>query len=135
MSERPIDNMLEKTMQKIKEMVDINTIIGDPIVVNNTSIIPISKVTYGFASGGSEFPNNNKKSEENKENKEPLFGGGSGAGVTISPIAFLTVTDSDVKILRVEPSNSSLERVIDMLPGTIDKISSTFKKKDKKEQD
>ena len=134
MSERPIDNMLEKTMQKIKEMVDINTIIGDPIVVNNTSIIPISKVTYGFASGGSEFPNN-KKSDDNKENKEPLFGGGSGAGVTISPIAFLTVTDSNVKILRVEPSNSSLDRVIDMLPGAIDKISSTFKKKDKKEQD
>lgn len=130
MSERPIDNMLDKTMQKIKEMVDINTIIGDPIVVNNTSIIPISKVTYGFASGGSEFPN--KKDEENKG---PLFGGGSGAGVTISPIAFLTVTDSNVKILRVEPSNSSLDRVIDMLPGAIDKISSTFKKKDKTEQD
>lgn len=130
MSERPIDNMLDKTMQKIKEMVDINTIIGDPIVVNNTSIIPISKVTYGFASGGSEFPN--KKDEENKG---PLFGGGSGAGVTISPIAFLTVTDSNVKILRVEPSNSSLDRVIDMLPGAIDKISSTFKKKEKTEQD
>lgn len=133
MSERPIDSMLDKTMQKIKEMVDINTIIGDPIVVNNTSIIPISKVTYGFASGGSEFPS--KKNEENKESKGPLFGGGSGAGVTISPIAFLTVTDSDVKILRVEPSNSSLDRVIDMLPGAIDKISSTFKKKDKTEQD
>lgn len=133
MSERPIDNMLDKTMQKIKEMVDINTIIGDPIIVNNTSIIPISKVTYGFASGGSEFPN--KKNGEDKENKGPLFGGGSGAGVTISPIAFLTVTDSDVKILRVEPSNSSLDRVIDMLPGAIDKISSAFKKKDKTEQD
>ena len=62
MSERPIDNMLDKTMQKIKEMVDINTIIGDPIIVNNTSIIPISKVTYGFASGGSEF--SNKKNED-----------------------------------------------------------------------
>ena len=72
MSERPIDNMLEKTMQKIKEMVDINTIIGDPIVVNNTSIIPISKVTYGFASGGSELPNN-KKSEENNKKKIGYF--------------------------------------------------------------
>ena len=133
MSERPIDNMLDKTMQKIKEMVDINTIIGDPIIVNNASIIPISKVTYGFASGGSEFPN--KKNEDNKENKGPLFGGGSGAGVTISPIAFLSVTDSDVKILRVEPSNSSLDRVIDILPGAIDKISSAFKKKKTSEQD
>ena len=116
MSERPIDNMLDKTMQKIKEMVDINTIIGDPIKVDDT--------TYGFASGGSEF--SPKKAEEN-----PLFGGGSGAGVTISPVAFLSVTNSIVSILRVEPSNSSVDRVIDMLPGTIDKISSTFKKKDK----
>ena len=124
MSERPIDNMLDKTMQKIKEMVDINTIIGAPIKVDDTTIIPISKVTYGFASGGSEF--SPKKTEEN-----PLFGGGSGAGVTISPVAFLSVTNGIVSILRVEPSNSSVDRVIDMLPGTIDKISSTFKKKDK----
>ncbi len=124
MSERPIDNMLDKTMQKIKEMVDINTIIGDPVKVDDTTIIPISKVTYGFASGGSEF--SPKKTEEN-----PLFGGGSGAGVTISPVAFLSVTNGIVSILRVEPSNSSVDRVIDMLPGTIDKISSTFKKKDK----
>ncbi|MBR1779699.1 MAG: GerW family sporulation protein [Clostridia bacterium] len=128
MSEHPIDNMLDKTMQKIKEMVDINTIIGDPIAVGDTTIIPISKVTYGFASGGSEFSN-----KKESETKLPLFGGGSGAGVTISPVAFLTIADSKVSILRVEPSNSSIDRVIDMLPGAIDKISSSFKKKDKVE--
>ncbi len=124
MSEYPINNMLDKTMQKIKEMVDINTIIGEPIVVENATIIPISKVSYGFASGGGEYP-------DKKEKEAPLFGGGSGAGVTISPVAFLTVIEGKVNILRVEPSNNSLDRVIDMIPGAVEKIGATFKKKEK----
>lgn len=128
MSERPINSMLDKTMQKIKEMVDVDTIVGTPINLSNgTIIVPVSKVSYGFASGGSEFSNK-------KENSENLFGGGSGAGVTVSPVAFLISNNSDTKLLRLEPSNNSLDRVIEMLPDTIDKIGNCFgKKKDIKD--
>lgn len=126
MSERPIDSMMDKTMQKIKEMVDVNTIVGDPMTSpNGTIIIPVSKLSYGFVSGGSEFTN--KKPEG-----QPLFGGGSSAGVTVSPVAFLAVSDTDVKLLRVEPSNNSIDRIIDMVPGAIDKIGSFIKKKEDK---
>lgn len=80
MSEHPIQGMMDTSMQKIKEMVDVNTIIGEPIhCPDGTMIIPVSKVTYGFASGGSDFPTKTEKD---------LFGGGSGAGITISPVAF-----------------------------------------------
>ena len=80
----PIDNLMNITMDKIKEMVDVNTIVGTPITsADGTLIIPVSKVSYGFASGGSDLPTKNEKKD--------LFGGGSGAGVTIQPIAFLTV--------------------------------------------
>ena len=123
MSERPINDMLDKTMQKIKEMVDVNTIIGNPINLSNgTIIVPVSKVSYGFASGGSEFSNK-------KESQENLFGGGSGAGVTVSPVAFLVSTANDVKMLRIEPTNNSVDRIIELIPEAIDKVSGCFKKK------
>lgn len=125
MSERPIDNMLETTMQKIKEMVNSDTIIGDAINLPNGAVaIPVSKVTYGFASGGSEMSNK-------KQDDKNLFGGGSGAGVTLSPVGFLTVCNGKVDLLRVEPSNNTVDRVIDMVPGVIDKIGAMIKKKDK----
>lgn len=125
MSEHPIDNMMDTTMEKIKEMVDVNTIVGAPITSpDGTIIIPVSKVTYGFASGGSEFAN---KKEENKN----LFGGGTGAGVTISPVAFLTISNGEVKVLHVEPCNTATERVVQMIPSAVDKISEIFKKKKK----
>ena len=123
MSEIPINGMLDKTLQKIKEMVDVNTIVGNPINLSNgTIIVPVSKVAYGFASGGSEFSNK-------KENQENLFGGGSGAGVTVSPVAFLVSTATDVKMLRIEPTNNSVDRIIELIPEAIDKVSSCFKKK------
>lgn len=126
MSERPINGMLDKTLQKIKEMVDVNTIVGNPIdLANGTIIVPVSKVAYGFASGGSEFSNK-------KENNENLFGGGSGAGVTVSPVAFLVSTENDVKMLRIEPTNNSIDRIIELIPETLDKIGDYFKKKDGK---
>lgn len=125
MSERPIDNMLETTMQKIKEMVNSDTIIGDAINLPNGAVaIPVSKVTYGFASGGSEMSNK-------KQDDKNLFGGGSGAGVTLSPVGFLTFCDGKVDLLRIEPSNNTIDRVIDMVPGMVDKISSMVKKKGK----
>ncbi len=127
MSERSVNNMVDNTMDKIKTLVDVNTIIGETIQLNDgTAIIPVSKVSYGFASGGSEFAGK-------KDNEENLFGGGSGAGVTISPIAFLTVNrEGSIRILHAEPMPSTTEKIIDLVPDMVDKIGSMIKKSDKK---
>ncbi len=123
MSEHPIQGMMDTSMQKIKEMVDVNTIIGEPIhCPDGTMIIPVSKVTYGFASGGSDFPTKTAKD---------LFGGGSGAGITISPVAFLTVSNGEVKLLPVAPANNTADRVVEMVPSVVDKVSALFKKEKK----
>lgn len=130
MSDCSINNMVDTTIEKIKSLVDVNTIIGETIKLDDgTAIIPVSKVSYGFASGGSEFSGK-------KINNENLFGGGSGAGVTISPVAFLTVSKSgNIKILHVEPVLSTTEKVIDLVPDVVDKIGSMIKKSDKNEKD
>jgi sporulation protein YtfJ len=125
--DHPINALMDTTMDKIKEMVDVNTIIGDPITSpDGTIIIPVSKVSYGFASGGSDFPTK-------KENKD-CFGGGSGAGVTIQPIAFLTVFRGDVKLIPVEKYEGAADRVVGMMPELVDKVSALFKK-DKKNKE
>ena len=116
MSENKVKDLLGVSMDKIKEMVDVNTIVGEPIVVGETTIIPVSKVSYGFASGGSDFPT--KKSEG-----QELFGGGSGAGITITPIAFISVSSSGTELLQVQPCNNFAERVVEMVPSLIDKVS------------
>lgn len=128
MSDHPINGLMQTTMQKIKEMVDVNTIVGDPITSpDGTIIIPVSKVTYGFASGGSDFPTK-------KENKD-CFGGGSGAGVSIVPVAFLVVYKGDVKLVPLEKFDGAADRVVGMVPDIVDKITSLFKKdKNKKPQ-
>ncbi len=126
--EHPINSLMDTTMDKIKQMVDVNTIIGDPITSpDGTIIIPVSKVSYGFASGGSDFPTK-------KENKYCL-GGGSDAGVTIQPIAFLTVFRGEVKLIPVEKYDGAADRVVGMMPELVDKVSALFKrdKKSKKE--
>ncbi len=130
MSDHPINGLMNTTMDKIKEMVDVNTIIGDPITSpDGTIIIPVSKVSYGFASGGSDFPTKN-------ENKD-CFGGGSGAGVTIQPVAFLTVYKGNVNLLPVEKYDGAADRVVGMVPELVDKVTGLFKKdkKDKKADD
>ena len=125
MSEHPIESMMGTTMDKIKEMADVNTVIGDPITTaDGTVIIPISKVSYGFASGGSDLPS---KSQPNRE----LFGGGAGAGVTITPIAFLTVSDGNVRLLQLDPFNSSVDRIIGMAPGFMDAVTGLLNKNKK----
>ena len=121
MSDHPINGLMQTTMQKIKEMVDVNTIVGDPITSpDGTIIIPVSKVSYGFASGGSDFPTK-------KENKE-CFGGGSGAGVSISPVAFLVVYQGKVELVPLEKFDVAADRVVGMVPEIMDKITSLFKK-------
>ncbi len=123
--EHPIGNLMDTTMNKIKEMIDVNTIVGEPITSpDGTLIIPVSKVSYGFASGGSDLPTK-------KENKD-CFGGGSGAGVTIQPVAFLTVYKGDVKLIPVEKYDGTADRLVGMIPEVIDKVKDAFKK-DKKQ--
>jgi len=123
MGTRPIDGMLETTMEKIKEMVDVNSVIGEPITVQDgTTVIPISRVSYGFASGGSDFP---AKSQPAKD----FFGGGAGAGITITPIAFLSINNGNVKMVQIEPFEGSVDRIVQMVPDVVDKLSSAFKKK------
>lgn len=122
MSEHPIEGMMSNAMEKIREMVDVNTIIGEPITSpDGTVIIPVSKVTYGFASGGSDFPT---KKPEGKD----LFGGGSGAGITISPVAFLTVSNGNVNLLQISPYDGPADRVISMVPEVVDKLGAMLKK-------
>lgn len=122
MSDCSINNMVDTTIEKLRRLVDVNTIIGETIKLDDgTVIIPISKVAYGFASGGSEFSGK-------KVNDENLFGGGSGAGVTISPVAFLTVNRAgNIKVLHAEPNLSTAEKVIDLVPDVVDKIGSIIK--------
>ena len=137
MPENPIQGLMNTTMSSIKDMVDVNTIIGKPIETKNGVIIPLSKVTFGFASGGSEFNSetidnyNKKEKEESIEYKLP-FGGGSGAAVNISPIAFLVVQNENVKLLPVEHT-SSVDKLLDYVPDVMEKANDLINKCNKKE--
>lgn len=124
MSEHPIQGLMSTAMQKIREMIDVNTIIGDPITTpDGTTIIPVSKVSFGFASGGSDLPAKVQKD---------LFGGGSGAGITINPIAFLVVCGGDVKLLQLNDGDTgAVGKAVEMVPEVIDKFAELFSKKDK----
>lgn len=125
MSEHPIQGLMGTTMEKIRQMVDVNTIIGNPITTpDGTTIIPVSKVGFGFAAGGSDFPSKQPKD---------LFGGGSGAGVSIQPLAFLVVSNGDVKILPMHTDGSTTaDRVVNMVPELIQQIGDLVGKKQKK---
>ncbi|MBQ2603901.1 MAG: GerW family sporulation protein [Acutalibacteraceae bacterium] len=123
-----LDNMMNTTMENIRQMVDVNTIIGEPVICpDGTVIIPVSKVTYGFAAGGSDLP---PKTNTNKE----FFGGGSGAGVSIQPVAFLVVNNGSVKMLNME-FDGAVDRVISMIPDFADKVGELFKKMSKKKDE
>ena len=121
MKEQSASGILATAIEKIKDMVDCQTIVGDAIDAGDgIKVIPISKVTYGFASGGSDFPT--------KSSKE-LFGGGGGAGVTISPVAFLVVNNGDVTIKYIaEGAENSAERIIGMVPDVVNKVSDVVSK-------
>ena len=141
MEERhPIEGLMITAMNSIKQMIDVNTIIGDPIkALDNTVIIPISKVGFGFAAGGSEFNGetvnlyNKKEKEENIKYRLP-FGGGSGAGVNITPIAFLIVQNDNVKLLEATHS-SVLDKLVEYIPDAIEKVNQIIKRKIDKDED
>ena len=119
--EHPIGSLMDTTMEKIKEMIDVNTIIGEPITSpDGTLIIPVSKVSYGFAAGGSDLPTK-------KENKD-CFGGGSCAGVTIQPVAFLTVYQGDVRLVSVDREEGTADKLVNMIPDVLKKVKGVFKK-------
>ena len=133
MIEHPIEGLMTTAMNNIKDMVDVNTIIGEPIQAsNNTVIIPISKVSFGFAAGGSEFKGEtideyNKKDKDEQIQYRLPFGGGAGAGVSIMPIAFLVVQSNVVKLLPVDHSNT-LDKLLDYVPDLIEKTNCMINK-------
>ncbi len=117
-----VNSILNVTMDKIKELVDVDTVIGDPITTpDGTTILPISRVSYGFASGGSDLPSKAQPASG-------LFGGGAGAGVTIIPIAFLAISNGNVRILQIEPYMSPVDRALEKVPEVVDKIAALFRK-------
>ncbi len=128
MSDHQVNNLLGESMEKIKKMVDVNTVIGDPVTTaDGTTVIPVSKVSYGFVAGGSDLPSKAQPASG-------LFAGGSGAGITISPIAFLAIQNGTVRVLQIEPYLSSVDRALDKVPDIADKLSALFGKKDGAEE-
>ena len=114
-NEHPVQETLRVTMDEIRSMVDANTIVGKPIECGNgTTVIPISKVSFGFASGGSDLPTKVAKD---------MFGGGGGAGVTVTPIALLVVMPNDVKLLQLSVNASTPTAIVNMVPDVMDKVT------------
>ncbi len=117
MGNHPIDGLMSTAMQNIKEMVDVDTIVGAPVETPDGSvIIPISRVAFGFAAGGSEF---GKKENE----ADAMFGGGSGGGVSISPVAFMVVGQGQIKLMPIDATLSPVDKILDFIPGIIDKVN------------
>lgn len=125
MAEKSAGAILASTIEKIRDLVDTSTIIGEAIYAEGgVTIIPVSKVTYGFASGGADFPS--------KSNQE-LFGGGGGAGVTITPVAFLVINDGEVTLKHITAYDNAAERVVNLVPEMFDKVTGLVKKTKKEE--
>ena len=119
--EKSANGILKTTIEKVRDLVDVSTIIGEPInLPDGLTIIPISKVTYGFASGGSDFPS---------KNNVELFGGAVGAGITINPVAFLVVKDGDVTIKHIVSNDNAIERAVSLVPEMFDKVTKLTNKK------
>lgn len=132
MSEHPIQGLMTTAMENLKEMIDVNTIIGDPVETPDGSvIIPVSKVGFGFAAGGSEF--HTSKAEED-EHSLP-FGGGSGGGVSITPIAFLIVNSKETKMVHIDESTHLYEKILDLAPQAVDKLQNMLGNKDRNKEE
>lgn len=136
MKEHPIENLMEIAMNNIQDMVDVNTIIGEPIEINsNISIIPISRVAFGFVAGGSELKGeaieeyNRKDKDEEIIYKNP-FGGGSGAGVNITPVSFLIINNGNIKLMPVEYC-STIDKIVDYIPDILNKANDMVNAKKK----
>ena len=121
--EKSANGILATTIERVKDLIDVSTVIGDPITMpDGLTIIPVSKVTYGFASGGSDFPS---------KNNVELFGGAGGAGITINPVAFLVVKDGEVSVKHIMSNDNAVERAVSLAPDMFDKITKLVDKKKK----
>ena len=129
MAEHPIQSLMSVTMDKIRQMTDSNTIIGKPITTEDgTTILPVSKVSFGFASAGTDFDGKNAANKDR-------FGGGSGAGVNIQPVAFLVIKDGCVRTIQLSEGNNTLDRALTMVPELIEKVSALLKKDEAKAEE
>ena len=123
-NEHPINGMMDVTLEKIKQMTDSNTIIGNPIhTADGTTILPVSKVSFGFASGGSDFVSGKAPKD--------LFGGGSGAGMSIQPVAFLVLKEGNVRLIQLADHSATIDRALNMLPEIMDKVNGMLSKNKK----
>ncbi len=121
MKNQSAEKILATTIERVRDLVDVSTIVGEPITINaDITIIPISKVTYGFASGGSDFPS---------RNNVELFGGGGGAGITINPVAFLVCNKGEVTIKHITASDNAAERAVNLIPEMFDKVTNYVDRK------
>ncbi|NMA03167.1 MAG: sporulation protein YtfJ [Clostridiales bacterium] len=140
MSEHPIESLMKTTMETIKEMVDVNTIVGDAVeTIDGTTIIPISRVSFGFASGGGDFENT-KKDKEGERNGETSkdqlpFAGGAGAGISIHPVAFMVVGGGQMKLMSVDQNANLIDTIINSTPKVIDSLQSAFSKNNKSSEE
>ncbi len=138
MGNHPIEALMKTAMESIQQIVDVNTIVGDPVETPDGSvIIPVSRVSCGFAAGGSEFT----LAEGDKENANPgeqasalPFGGGAGAGVSVRPVAFVVVGNGNIRLLPVD-GDVVIDRLLDTVPDLLDRIMETFQSKKKKTTD
>ena len=130
MSTHPLNDLINTALTNIKSMVDVNTIIGNPVeTANGTVIIPVSRVGFGFAAGGSDFPPKAGAAADASK----AFAGGSGAGISLTPIGFLVVTGETVKFLPVNSANTTVDKLIDSVPEMFDKVSGFINKKKNQE--
>lgn len=130
MSTHPINELMTNVMSNLKQMVDVNTIVGSPVeTADGTTIIPVSKVGFGFAAGGSDFSAVNPDAEAH-------FGGGSGAGVSIAPVGFLVVSKDQIRMIPVSSTNSAVDKLVDYIPTAINKVNNLIEKhKEAKEEE
>ena len=125
-----LPNMLESTIAKIREMVDVNSVIGEPITAGGVTIIPISKVSVGFGGGGSDYVSRNMNKQENP------FGGGAGGGIKVTPVAFLIIKDGSVRMLPVAaPANTTADRIVEQVPDLLDKVAAFVDSRTKKDEE
>ncbi len=125
MNEHPINKLMGVTIEKIRTMVDSNTVVGDAInTADGTVIIPVSKISVGFASGGSDFPSKTPKE---------MFGGGGGAGMNVTPVGFLVIQNGNVRMIQLADNKNAVDRAVAMLPDMVDKITVLFNKNKKEE--
>lgn len=134
MNGHPIESLMKTTMESIKEMVDVNTIVGDAVeTTDGTVIIPISKVSFGFAAGGGEYINMGKgknKEEKDEDSRHKLpFAGGAGAGVSVQPVAFMVVGSGQMKLMSVDQNANLIDTIINSTPKIIDSLQDAFSKK------